>query len=149
MNHETDIQPKQAEASTQIRIPSTDEDSRRPQGHSPSQKCGQKATGRLRKTDLLKKRFEFQSVKEQGTRLVGRFLCIDQKKGAPLRFGITVSKRFGNSPERNRFKRLVRESFRTSRHLLPQDSEINILPRHYAKNAKMSDIQKELIGLLT
>ncbi|HSX13521.1 MAG TPA: ribonuclease P protein component [Chlamydiales bacterium] len=97
---------------------------------------------------LLKKRCEFKSVREKGNRLIGRFLCIDQKKGAPLRFGITVSKKFGNSPERNRFKRLVRESFRTALHLLPQDSELNISPRNFAKHAKMNDIQNELLSLL-
>lgn len=148
MNHETHIQPKQAKESPQIRIPCSNENSGRPQGHSPSQKCGQKATGCLSKSFGLKKRFEFQSVKAQGNRLVGRFLCIDQKKGAPLRFGITVSKKYGNSPERNRFKRLVRESFRTARHLLPQDSELNISPRNFAKHAKMSDIQNEMLHLL-
>ena len=148
MDHETDIQPKQAETGAQIRIPSTDEDSRRPQGHSSTTKSGSQRTRRLRKTDLLKKRFEFLSVMKQGDRLIGRFLCIDRKKGDRLRLGITASKRFGNSPERNRFKRLVREAFRTSFPLLPQDIEINVLPRQMAKKARMGDIQEELIRLL-
>lgn len=85
---------------------------------------------------------------KQGDRLIGRFLCIDRKKGPHLRFGITASGRYGNSPERNRFKRLVREAFRTSRHLLPVDIELNILPRQKAKFAKMQDIQSELLKLL-
>ena len=149
MNHETHIQPKQDKKSAQVRIPSADENSRRPQGHPPTQKSRQKGTCRLKKSDRLKKRFEFQSVMKEGDRLVGRFLCIDRKKGAPLRFGITASKRYGNSPERNRFKRLVREAFRTSRHKLPQDVELNFVPRAQAKEAKMDDIQKELLRLLT
>jgi ribonuclease P protein component len=149
MKYETHIQPKQAKESTQVRIPCPDENSGRPQGHSPSQKCGQKTARGLSKSFILKKRFEFRSVKEKGNRLVGRFICIDQKKGAPLRFGITVSKKYGNSPERNRFKRLVRESFRTARHLLPQDSELNISPRNFAKQAKMVDIQNEMLHLLS
>lgn len=85
---------------------------------------------------------------KQGNRLVGQFLCVDRKKAQALRFGITASGRYGDSPERNRFKRLVREAFRTSRYLLPQDIEINILPRQKAKSAKMGDIQKELLKLL-
>jgi ribonuclease P protein component len=84
---------------------------------------------------------------KQGDRLVGRFLCLDRKKAPLLRFGITASKRYGNSPERNRFKRLVREAFRTSRHLLPQDIEIHIVPRSFAKKAMMGDIQKEILRL--
>lgn len=85
---------------------------------------------------------------KQGDRLVGRYLCIDRKKGTRLRFGITASKKYGNSPERNRFKRLVREAFRTARHILPQDVELNFIPRHLAKTAMMGDIQKELLRLL-
>ncbi len=85
---------------------------------------------------------------KQGDRLVGRFFCIDRKKGPSLRFGISASKRYGNAPERNRFKRLIREAFRTSRHTLPQDIELNFVPRALAKNAKMGDIQKELLKLL-
>jgi ribonuclease P protein component len=149
MNHETHIQPKQAKKSSQIRIPSADENCRGPQGHPPTQKSGQKRTCRLRKSDRLKKRFEFQNVMKQGDRLIGRFLCVDRKKGSRLRFGISASKRYGNSPERNRFKRLIREAFRTSRHALPQDIELNFVPRAQAKTAKIADIQKELLKLLT
>lgn len=149
MNHETHIQPKQAEKSQKIRIPRSNENCRGPQGHPPTQKSRQKRTCRLTNSDRLKKRFEFQSVMKQGDRLVGRFLCIDRKKGLSLRFGISASKRYGNAPERNRFKRLVREAFRTSKEALPQDLELNFVPRALAKNAKMGDIQKELLKLLT
>ena len=149
MDHETDIQPKQIEKTAQVRISSPHENCRGPQGHSPSQKSRTKGSCRLKKSDCLKKRFEFKSIMNQGNRLVGQFLCIDRKKGESLRFGITASGRYGNSPERNRFKRLVREAFRTSRHLLPQDIEIHVVPRQRAKSAKMGDIQRELLKLTT
>jgi ribonuclease P protein component len=35
------------------------------------------------------------------------------------RLGITVSRRVGNAVERNRWKRLIRESFRLTKHRLP------------------------------
>ena len=35
------------------------------------------------------------------------------------RLGITVSRRVGNAVERNRWKRLIRESFRLTQHRLP------------------------------
>lgn len=143
MNHETDIQPKQIETQTQIRVSRSNENGRRTQSHSPSPSSRQKSPGRL------KKRIEFQSVKKSGERLVGRFVCIDRKKGPELRFGITASGRFGNSPERNRFKRLVREAFRTSGHLMPQNIEVHVLPRQKAKGAKMQQIRDELLHLLS
>jgi ribonuclease P protein component len=148
MNHETDIQPKQTKTSEKIRIPSSHENCRGPQGDPQKTQSGTQRTCRLKPSDRLKKSFEFQSVIRHGHRLVGKYICIDRKKGDSLRFGITASKKYGNSPERNRFKRLVREAFRTSRHLLPSNAEINIFPRQLAKKAMMGDLQNELIFLL-
>ncbi len=148
MNHETHLSTKQIEAQAQIRIPSPNENSRRPESHSTTTQSRTKGSCRLRPSDRLKKRHEFQALK-QGHRLVGKFICIDQKQAKALRFGITASNRYGNAPERNRFKRLVREAFRTSRHLLPPHLEIHILPRQKAKEAKMIDIQGEILRLLT
>jgi len=148
MNHETHIPPKQTETATQVRISSAHEDCRRPQGDPPPSQTGKKGTRRLTRSDRLKKRFEFLSVMRQGTRVVGRFICVDYKKAPRLRFGITASRKYGDSPERNRFKRIVREAFRLSHHLLPQDLELNIVPRQKAKEAKMGDVQNELLQLL-
>ena len=148
MKHETHLPAEQTQAQTEIRIPRPDEDRRRPQGDPTSSPSRKKSPYGLTKTDKLRKRYEFQSVMKQGDRLVGKFLCIDRRKGARLRLGITASGRFGNSPERNRFKRLVREAFRTARSHLPPDLELNILPRQKAKGAKMGEIQDELIRLL-
>ena len=49
-----------------------------------------------------------------GDRRVGKFLCIDCRPADKATLGITASGQYGNSPERNRFKRLVREAFRLS-----------------------------------
>jgi hypothetical protein len=82
MKYETHIQPKQAKESTQVRIPCPDENSGRPQGHSPSQKCGQKTARGLSKSFILKKRFEFRSVdsfaliKKKGLPYASESLCL-------------------------------------------------------------------------
>jgi ribonuclease P protein component len=147
MNHETHLPAQQIEAQAQIRIPSSHEDCRRTKSNPTQTQSGTKGSCRLKPSDRLKKRHEFQAFK-QGFRLVGRFICVDQRKGSSLRFGITASGRYGNSPERNRFKRLVREAFRTAKHLLPPSLELHIIPRQKAKEAKMMDIQKEILSLL-
>jgi len=64
-----------------------------------------------------------------------------------LKLGISASTRFGSSPQRNRFKRLVREAFRISYHRLPS-LELNVIPRQCAKNAHCKDIENELTRLL-
>lgn len=95
----------------------------------------------------LKSRREFQRVMKEGKRHVGRFLCIDSRPSSRSKLGISASSRYGSSPERNRFKRLVREAFRLSYASLPP-RELNVVPRQNAKMAKQADIQNELRRLL-
>jgi len=147
MRHETHLPTQQTEAQTDVRIPRPNENSRGTQSRPSPSPSRPKGPHRLRKEDRLLKRSEFLALKH-GSRLVGKFICIDHRKEARLRFGITASGRYGNSPERNRFKRLVREAFRTSRAELPPNLAINILPRQKAKEAKMGDIREELLRLL-
>jgi len=94
---------------------------------------------------LLSRR-EFQRVSRERNRVVGRFFCIDYRKAHKLKLGITVVKKYGTSPERNRFKRLIRESFRLNYSLLPT-IEINVIPRQCAKKAKCAEIVHELLEL--
>jgi len=83
-------------------------------------------------------------------RHLGQWVIIDIRQGKPERakLGITVSRRYGNAPKRNRFKRIVREAFRLCQHQLPANLEMNIKPRSLAEKAHMQDILKEMIALL-
>jgi ribonuclease P protein component len=98
----------------------------------------------------LRQRSDFQRLKRQGRRLVGQMICIDWSRSSEseTRLGITASKRFGGAHERNRFKRLVREAFRTARSNLPAGLDLNIVPRQMAKSAKSSAILAEMVCLL-
>lgn len=95
----------------------------------------------------LRSRGEFQRVVREGKRLVGKFLCVDYRPAKKLKLGISASSRYGSSPERNRFKRLVREAFRLNYASLPS-FELNVIPRQCAKNAKVCEIREELTRLL-
>ncbi len=64
----------------------------------------------------------------------------------PSRLGITVTKRFGKSHERNYFKRIVREIFRTS--AVPSGLDLVVRPRLLAKEANFHDIKEEFYQLL-
>jgi len=97
------------------------------------------------KTVRLRKRGDFQSLKSKSKRFVGKCACIDYRPSinGVSRLGITASGKYGNSCERNRFKRLAREAFRKMRpELSPFD--IHIVPRQLAKTARFEDIEAEL-----
>lgn len=74
---------------------------------------------RLPKEARIAKRAEFQRVYENGTRFEGRFMTVFILPGeqAMHRLGVTATKKaIGNKAhDRNRAKRLLRESFRLSR----------------------------------
>jgi ribonuclease P protein component len=51
----------------------------------------------------------------------------------PTRLGLSISKRVGNSPERNLWKRLIRESFRKQKMELPSGLDIVVRPKKGAR----------------
>lgn len=94
----------------------------------------------------LLKRGEFLRM-GKGQRRVGSLLCVDCRPAGKARLGITASSRYGDAHERNRFKRLVREAFRTNQHLLPK-FELNVTPRQHAKGATYGQIRDELLKII-
>lgn len=101
---------------------------------------------KFRKCSRLIKRREFEKVSKYGSRCSGKwiFLEILNKKEGSSRLGITVTKKFGPSHERNRFKRLVREAYRT----LPIDRlcvDFIVRPRgNHDITLKMQEVQNDL-----
>lgn len=79
-------------------------------------------------------------------RYVGSCIIVEMRDNQrPFsRLGITASKRFGKSHQRNRFKRIVREAYRLNNHQLPKGKDIHIRPRKRALEAKSRDIEVEL-----
>lgn len=145
MTYETDISTKQDTSKKDFWVSSQNENHFRTQSNQSPQKSGQKKTCCLKKSSRLLRRGEFQKVSREGTRLVGRFLCIDCRMAKRSRLGISASNKYGSAPERNRFKRLVREAYRLT--TLPP-YELNVIPRQCAKKAKLQDIQNEIASLL-
>ncbi len=81
-------------------------------------------------------------------RLVGRTLLILASPAAETKIGIAASKKYGNAVARNRFKRLVREAFRTSQQAFPQPVAMIVKPRKEALRATSCQIAEELLFLL-
>lgn len=153
MRHETYLPTQQTETQEEIWIPRPHENCGRPESDQTPPQSRTKVSGsRIRYTFpsslRLRQRRDFQRVARDGQRLVGQLLCLDFRRAPFQKLGITASNKYGSSPERNRFKRIVREAFRLSRSRLPI-LEINVIPRSRAKSASLADIQGELLKLLS
>lgn len=138
---ETNISTQQEKAQKKIWISGTDENHARKKGDQP------KKTRRQKKAFRLVKREEFRRLQSQGEKRVGRLLCLEFLREDSFRFGMSPSKKFGIAPQRNRFKRLVREVFRKHKKDLPPYA-LNVIPRSLAKNASFMQIEAEILQLL-
>jgi ribonuclease P protein component len=98
---------------------------------------------------LLKAR-QFRFVSQRGKCLQGKLinLTLVSGKSKQPKLGLTVSKRYGKSHQRNRFKRLVRECFRLHLDDIPKGLQIIVRPRRYAENASYQDVCNDLLQVL-
>ncbi len=69
-----------------------------------------------------------------------------RKEHGDVRLGLSISKRVGNSPVRNRWKRLIREAFRLNRAQLPVGVDIVVRPRKGAQ-PDFHAIERSLVQL--
>jgi ribonuclease P protein component len=104
---------------------------------------------RYQKADRLLKRSEFVLLSRCGKKIhSASFLALYQPgTSGRSRLGITVTKKVAHAPERNRLKRLVRESFRRQRSALKGCWDINIVAKQRSKGIPSLEAFAELNGI--
>ena len=86
------------------------------------------------KADRILKRSEFLKLSIFGKKTQNRhFIAIfSPGRFQRTRFGVTVARKVGNAPTRNRIKRFTREYFRLNRHIITGYWDINIIAKKRA-----------------
>ena len=96
------------------------------------------------KIESVKENVNFKRAYHQGKSAVYKEMVIYWRKNrlGVTRLGLTVSKKLGNSPQRNRIRRIIRAAAQVKRELLPKGCDIIIVARARALTCKSTDLEK-------
>lgn len=94
--------------------------------------------------ESVKENVNFKRAYHQGKSVVFKEAVVYWRKNrlGVTRLGLTVSKKLGNSPQRNRIRRIIREGVRAEAALLPQGHDIVIVARSKALYCKSTDFAR-------
>ena len=108
--------------------------------------AGAARSERPSRENRVRKRPEFLEVQSGGARVSGDclvFIVLRRAPGAPLRLGITASRKIGGAVQRSRARRLIREGFRAVFDELPRGVDIVVIVRKPLGERKMSAVLEE------
>ena len=102
------------------------------------------------KTNRILKRGLYRRVYDEGRKFQARYFTafVLPNSGPQPRIGITVTRKIGNSVQRNRARRLVREVFRKNKWLVPSGVDIVINVKKALAEASYADIEGDFITFL-
>lgn len=104
---------------------------------------------RFTKHQHLKSQKDFAKVYAARCRVYNEQIivfCVKNSLGFS-RLGLSVSKKVGNSPTRNRWKRLIREAFRLQQHQLPIGFDFVVIPQPLKNVPNFETIQRSVLKL--
>jgi ribonuclease P protein component len=118
----------------------------------------------LKRSERIKKRYDFLSLIRKGKKISASFLSLSYKKRSAeksqasagkhlerkrTRLGISVPKRLlKKAHDRNRVKRLIREVFRLEKHRINVPIDLIVYLKQPLKETSFKSVQKEIRCLL-
>ena len=99
---------------------------------------------------VLKKRTDFLTVRKNGKTIFTQFFIINfvlsSKSG--FKFGLTVSRKIGNSVKRNRLKRIIRNIVFNNIDSVPNNTELEIIPKKQIEKKKYAELEKDFVDTI-
>ncbi|MFR1518181.1 MAG: ribonuclease P protein component [Clostridia bacterium] len=97
----------------------------------------------------LRKNNEFQRVYKKGRYKAGRYIVmyVMPNKKDINRIGIATGKKFGNSVQRNRMKRMIRESYRLSQDCMAKGYDIIFMARASERKAALPNHKLKAVSV--
>ena len=98
------------------------------------------------KKEVLRKKRDFDRVYRKGRSLGEKYVVLFYlKNGLPLtRTAVVASKKVGNSVQRNRAKRLMKESYRTRADEIKEGYDLIIIARNTINGRKSGEVGESL-----
>jgi ribonuclease P protein component len=106
---------------------------------------------RLGRSSRIEQSGEFARIRQQGQRIVVGCLIANWQRlpdGAKPKLGVVTSKKIGGAVQRNRARRLLRESFRQHQFELVQPVEIILIARNSIAGRALAEVEKDYLTAL-
>ncbi len=96
------------------------------------------------KIETVKENVNFKRAYHQGKSRVTKILVVywRKNKSGATRLGITVSKKIGNSPQRNRIRRIIRAGAAAAFDVFPKGYDIVVVARSRSLTCKSTDMER-------
>jgi ribonuclease P protein component len=106
---------------------------------------------RLGRSSRIEQSGAFARIRQQGQRIVAGCLIANWQRlpdGAKPKLGVVTSKKIGGAVQRNRARRLLRESFRQHQYELAQPVEIILVARNSIAGKTFAEVEKDYLTTL-
>ncbi|NLP30470.1 MAG: ribonuclease P protein component [Clostridiales bacterium] len=104
----------------------------------------------MRKPDVLRNKKDFSSIYNNGKSIGGKYLVVFYKKNGLLfnRRAFLASKKVGGSVQRNRARRLLRESYRHLEDDIKKGYDLIFIARKSILKLKCADVKESMEAAL-